>query len=311
MREVLFYRDFREFTGGHLKVWHYFNHVAASEGHRPQIHFSAGTRWDASNPWLAQRDRARGEWTPERADLLFLGGPDWEMLPAAERDRYHRPVINLVQHVHHADPSHPLSAFLRHRAIRICVSEEVRAALEATGKVNGPTVAISNGIDLPDLSVSEARDIDWLVCGFKDGRSVLARRLAQRLEGWGRVEALTRLLPREQFLATLARARRAVLLPRATEGFYLPALEAMALGCLVICPDCVGNRSFCREGFSALVPAGHDEASLFAATWRARVLPPVEEAALLANARAVAARYTLARERAAFHDLLASVDSLW
>ena len=169
------------------------------------------------------------------------------------------PIINLIQHVHHGDPGHPLSGFLRHRAIRICVSEEVRAAIEAVG-VNGPTVVIPNGIDqgdLPAVAAPAERPVDWLVCGLKDDRSALARELARRLElegGWGRVEMLTKLLPRAEFLAALARAGAVVLLPRATEGFYLPALEAMALGALVVCPDCVGNRSFCRDGDNALVP---------------------------------------------------------
>ena len=38
------------------------------------------------------------------------------------------------------------------------------------------------------------------------------------------------------------------------EGFYLPALEAMALGSLVICPDCIGNRSFCLPGRNCFRP---------------------------------------------------------
>ncbi len=310
MRTAHFYRDFREFTGGHLKVWNYFEHVAASADHQARVYFSPESRWDASNPWLAQRSRTLAQWAPERADLLFLGGCDWEQLPAAERDHYRRPIINLVQHVYHADPNHLLSAFLRHRAIRICVSGEVRDAIAATGRVNGPTVTIPNGIDHAALPTPGEREIDWLICGLKDGRSAVAKRLGS-VEDWGRVETLTKPLPRADFLAALARARRVVLLPRATEGFYLPALEAMALGCVVICPDCVGNRSFCRDGFNAVVPAGHDDQSLLAAMERTRQLTPSQEHALVANARAVAAGHTLERERVAFHELLASVESLW
>lgn len=32
------------------------------------------------------------------------------------------------------------------------------------------------------------------------------------------------------------------------EGFYLPGLEAMAAGALVLCPDVLGNRAYCRFG---------------------------------------------------------------
>ena len=46
-------------------------------------------------------------------------------------------------------------------------------------------------------------------------------------------------------------------LPNETEGFYLPALEGMALGTIVVCPDCVGNRSFCLPQVNAFRPAFH------------------------------------------------------
>jgi glycosyltransferase involved in cell wall biosynthesis len=67
------------------------------------------------------------------------------------------------------------------------------------------------------------------------------------------VELVTDFLPRHEFLDLLARARVSVLVPHVTEGFYLPALEAMALGTIVVCPDCVGNRSFCLDGRTAFV----------------------------------------------------------
>ena len=315
MKTVLFHRDFQSFTGGHLKVWNYFSHVETNPGHRAQIHFSADSRWDETNPWIGRRTEVLSEWQPERAEVLFLGGFDWIMLPEAERDHYRCPIVNLIQHVHHGDPAHALSGFLRHRAIRICVSAEVRAAIEKFG-VNGPTFVIPNGIDLAELprrAASKERPVDWLICGLKEDRSKLARDLARQLatEGdWGWVETLTKLLPRAEFLAALARAGAAVLLPRETEGFYLPALEAMALGTLVVCPDCVGNRSFCRHGENALVPPVCDVEHLLAAMRTARANGSLAES-LMVNGLRTASEHTLARERAAFHELLASVNALW
>ncbi len=314
MRTVLFHRHFRGFTGGHLKVWNYFNHVEAATGWHATVHFSNESNWDEHNPWFPRLAGISQRWEPEKAAALFLGGHDWRMLPPAERDHYSRPIINLIQHVHHADPAHPLSEFLSHRAVRICVSAEVREAIEATGQVNGPALVIPNGIDFGALPAVGNRPTDWLICGLKEGASATARRLGKRLEtagGWGRVETLTKLLPRPEFLAALAMARRVVLLPRATEGFYLPALEAMALGCLVICPDCVGNRSFCRDGFSVVVPVSGSEDDVFAAMENVRQMSREREAFIMENARTVAAEYTLERERVAFHELLASLPSLW
>ena len=315
-RILLFHRDFQGFTGGHLKVWNYFQHVEQCAGWRAEVYFSPGSVWDQGNPWMTRRSEVLPGWEPERADALFLGGFDWRMIPEAQRAHYAKPIINLIQHVHHADPAHPLSEFLPHRAVRICVSAEVRDAIVGTGRVNGPTTVIPNGIDLADLPSAlptAGRPFDWLICGLKEDRSAIARELARRLGaegGWGRVEAVTKLLPRAEFLRKLGCARAVVLLPRATEGFYLPALEAMALGTLVVCPDCVGNRSFCRDGDNAFVPASFAVEDLLAAM-RTAMASGLRAEACVENARRTAAEHALARERAAFGELLAGQDALW
>jgi glycosyltransferase involved in cell wall biosynthesis len=51
------------------------------------------------------------------------------------------------------------------------------------------------------------------------------------------------------------------------EGFCLPALEAMAAGCAVVCTDAHGNRDFCEDGRNCLMP-GHDQASVAGALQR-------------------------------------------
>ena len=151
MRTVLFHRDYQGFTGGHLKVWNYFRHAEHLDGWGARVYFSRESKWDEHNPWSVRREEVLTAWEPWEADVLFLGGYDWRMIPAAERARYGKPIINLIQHVHHADPAHPLFEFLPHRALRVCVSTEVRDAIVATGKVNGPVVTIPNGIDLAEF----------------------------------------------------------------------------------------------------------------------------------------------------------------
>src|SRR3977135_3980913 len=74
---VLFHRDFRVFTGGHLKVWDYFNHVASSPTHEPRIAFSPESKWDSTNPWVHSRGYVV-DWEPEKADILFLAGIVWK-----------------------------------------------------------------------------------------------------------------------------------------------------------------------------------------------------------------------------------------
>lgn len=307
-RRVLFYRDFRHFTGGHLKVWHYYEHVRQFPGFRPLIAFSPATRWDQTNPWLAQREQALARWDPNEAEVLFLAGMDWLVLREAERQSPPCPVINLIQHVRHADPGEALYAFLGYPAVRICVSVEVEQALRQSGRVNGPLVTIPNGIDLEKLPPSppwQSRDLDVLVLGIK--QPVLANELAYALgqAGW-RVDSLVTPVPRPEFLQRLAHSRTALLLPHPTEGFYLPAVEAMAMGTLVICPDCVGNRSFCMAGRNCVQPPYRGEA-LLSGVAEALTWAPQRREEVRAQACAMASRHSLLPERQAFSALLSQV----
>lgn len=312
---VLFRRDYRRFFGGHLKVWDYYNHVRAMPGVEPQIYFTPGSVWDETNPWRDERARVLSRWEPAATDVLFLAGTDWEALDPQDRERPPRPIINLIQHVRQADPGDRRFPFLSHPATRICVSPEVAGALRATGRVNGPIHTIPNGIDLEALPAPRPeaeREIDLLVVGVK--RLLLPRKLALTL-GWrlaraldrppGRIEFLLRKVPRHTFLGLLSNARVALFLPNRTEGFYLPALEAMALETLVVCPDVIGNRSFCHDGENCLRPS-YDERALVEATRRALTLDGAARANMIARGLASAAAHSLTAERAAFHRLLRS-----
>lgn len=311
-RTVLFYRDFRGFTGGHLKVWHYFNHVRHSIHHQPHIAFSADTVWNDTNPWFPIRDTALAGWSVEQADILFLAGMDWSVLDEAQRHLPPKPVINLIQHVRHADPCEPLFRYLPHRAVRICVSEPVSQALRATKRVNGPLFTIPNGMDsteLPKSKLWETRDLDILIMGIK--QPALATELHRYLKTTNqRVETLTHSIPRPAFLELLSNARIALFLPHATEGFYLPALEGFALETLVICPDCIGNRTFCLPGENCLQPTYTIE-SLLHATQQALHMTPLERLAFLEAARWMAQQHSLLEERRSFLEILQHIETIW
>lgn len=310
-RTVLFYRDFRGFTGGHLKVWHYFNHVRHSPSHTPHIAFSAESVWNDTNPWLPIRNQALSTWDVEQADVLFLAGMDWAVLSEAQRRSPPRPVINLIQHVRHADPNQPLYSYLTHRAVRICVSEPVTQALKATRRVNGPLFTIPNGMDFAELPLPlkpwEARDLDILIVGIK--QPALAMEIYGCLKTSNqRVEALIHSIPRPAFLELLGNARIALFLPHATEGFYLPALEGFALETLVICPDCMGNRTFCLPDENCLQPTYTVE-SLLHAIQQALLMTYEERRTLLEAAQRMAQQHSLLQERRSFLEILQQIDS--
>jgi hypothetical protein len=84
----------------------------------------------------------------------------------------------------------------------------------------------------------------------------------------------------------------------------------MALQSVVVCPDVVGNRSFCTDGVNCLRPEFEEEA-LLGATEAALGLGEGERRELVEAASATAAKHDLPEERAAFHEVLNHLDDLY
>lgn len=308
-KSILFYRDFREYTGGHQKVADYFQHLKISGDFFPQVRFSAQSIFDQSNPWFPEYSPQFADYRPANYDYAFIAGMDWQAYLAANPPA-DQPVINLIQHVRHADPAQPMYAFLQQKAVRICVSREVEAAIRATGLVNGPIYTIDNGLEIPSVA-SGSKLYEVFIFGPKNPE------MAQQLSGFLRARGVanhcvTQWLPRSELLQTLAASRIALLLPNVTEGFYLPALESMRYAELTIVPDCVGNRSFCHNRQNCLFPA-YNVPALSAALVDALGLLQLPEQLNIfkRNCSKTLAYHSLARERAQFLDLMRQLDAIW
>lgn len=312
MKTVLFHRDFKRFQGGHLKVFHYFTYVRSSPSYEARIRFSADSRWDESNPWGSLPDAVLGPLESVNADIQFLAGTDWRALAPAQRAGSSIPIVNLIQDFRPTRPNSALREFTAHPAIRICIGPEIHEALLSTHAVRGPIFTVPIGIDLDSLPAplpAHERDIDCVVLAVKDAElgATIARRLTKARR---RVLLVDSALPRPQLLGSIARARVAALLPASIEGAYMPALESMALGALVVCPDCTGNRSFCRDGETCIVPERRGREMADAAL-TALAASPEELAPMLAAAREESARHSLAHERTGFLEILDGAEALW
>jgi hypothetical protein len=311
MKTVLFERRFKKFQGGHLKAYHYFTHVLSSPNWTAQVRFSEDSVWDESNPWTAHPDNvlALGEDCPH--DVHFLGGRDWERIPQSQRENPPVPRINLIQHTRHGFPDDPRRPFLRYRAVRICCSEEVAESIRAAG-ANGPVFTNPYGLDpgeLPEPIPFDAKPLDLLIVAIKGPR--LGRRLRWRLWRPGRrVGLLTQPILRSDFLGLVNRARVTLFLPHVDEGFYIPALEGMGLDTIVVCPDCVGNRSFCIPERTCLRPPFEPRAIRNAAEDALR-LSAAQAEPLLKAAREMFGSHTLVRERERFLSILDDLDGIW
>ena len=318
MRTVWFHREYTRLRGGHLKHSHYYGHVARTPGFQPRITFTGEAPTGAlaaerGELWPPGVEGIAGRWAPEPGDVLFLAGVDWRYLHGEGLARLPNPRINLVQHVRHAHEGTELYGYLAHRAVRICVSQEVAESITATGRVNGPVLAIPNGVETLSMPVCagapEPERIPVLIAGYKEPG--LARALAERLSAMGIDHLLlTEFRARRDYLNLLARSRVAVCLPRAEEGFYLPALEAMGLGCILVTLDCIGNRGFCRNGENCLIAEpGADSLAKVAA--EALRLPAERRSVLLREAAATASAHTLDAERERFQAVLGEIDRVW
>jgi glycosyltransferase involved in cell wall biosynthesis len=298
---VVFVRQLHTYTGGHGKVFDYIRHVASTEWAKPLLYLTPDSDVGIADEYVPHNiERVKS--IPD-ASLYFVAGMDWEILDAAGVDLSNQPVINFIQGIRHANPGDPRYPFLTRPAVRICVSPEVAAAVHATGVVNGPVVTIPNGIALADMEHSRpTKRIHRVFIGGLKNHS-LANECAETLSQLSvPIDLCIEPLSRADYLARLASSEIAVLLPLPEEGFYLPALEAMALGTVPVVPDCIGARSFCVDGQTCIVPAYSARAICDRAV---QLLADTElRDQLRTGGHAMAARHSLAREREQFVGVL-------
>jgi glycosyltransferase involved in cell wall biosynthesis len=135
--------------------------------------------------------------------------------------------------------------------------------------------------------------------------------LHEKLRDTGvKIKVVTEFLPRNSYLELINNAKVAVLLPNRTEGFFLPALEAMALETIVICPDCIGNRRFCIDGRNCFRP-NYTIEDIAAAVKKALSLDTETREQLLVNATRTRLDHSLERERDAFLLILENLEKVW
>ena len=299
---ILFHRDFINYTGGHQKVFDYFEHTNAHGNFNADIIFSRRSRWDESNPWFQNYRICTQVYDPDSYNILFVAGMDWDVIAEGVEER--KTVINLIQGFRHADKGSPLYSFLKRKAIRVCVSQQVADAIAKTGQVNGEILTIANGHRLPALVREKSNDI--FILGKKN--IAFAQHLERHLKNIGlSVINSIQHLPRDQVFQYMAASKISVLLPLfyEKEGFYLPALEAMKYSDLAIVPDCGGNKSFCVDNQNCLMPDYTQESFLVKIKQAIEILGDKKKLTRIKQA----AKYTLEqhsieRERQDFFNLL-------
>ena len=259
-KTILFYQHFGHanvFRGAHYKTLDYFKHLQSLPGYEPVIVFDEDSAWGPDIPWFDQFTTM-----PTLAslsalpDALFLNsGKDWLRYQAHCVIPDELPIISPVNHFRALNPDHRAFQLLSRPATRLCPSPELYQAVKDHPLTQGETVYLPNAIHqwVDHLPVWQERTIDVLVVGNKN--PTMAAQLAAALRPrFTRVQVIDRWLPQAAFQAALANSRYSVHLPMPVEAHYLPALEAMLLGSVVLVPDCVGNMSYAQHGQTCYVP---------------------------------------------------------
>jgi glycosyltransferase involved in cell wall biosynthesis len=301
MKTVLFLRHFEGPTGGHVKVYHYLQHVLHSGAAQPRLYLTPSSVRESSNFFLQFPDFIVE--TVGCHDALFLGGVDWPTAEGLDLLERKIPIIALLQNVCHANTDDPYRRYNHVRASRICNGQEVADAILSLGEPNGPLHVITAAFPLLDFLRVEwsQRTTDVFIAGYKNPH--LAEATATRLASAGITVDLTiRQIPSKEYHSRMARARVAITLLYRQEGSPLPPLAAMGLGVAVVCTETVGIHDICRADETALLPP-HDADALADAA--RRLLDDQELCARLrANARKLAELHTLEREFALFLPIL-------
>ncbi len=323
---VLFYRRLLHANagsnGGNLKLRDCFDHILFSQQYKPEIYFSEDTCWfdQVNHHWSSLKEQALKKWEILPGDILFFSGADWQALPEDLRRQPPVPVINIVQ-PRHTRSTDKRQAYLKYPAIRIAKSDTGAKILKTHG-LNGPLYTIPDAIDLSLLpKVPQQKDIDVLILGLKQPE--FAKAVHSLILDWAKVHCpdlklhvqLPPKLPtRQAFLSLLSQAKIVACIPldveRGAEGFYLPALEAMALECLVVCPHAIGNVDHCLDGINCIVP-GFTPESVFQGVIKALALNQTQLSALLKNGLETANRHSIEQERQAILDLVHRAYDIW
>lgn len=325
-RRVLFHRSWTRFnggtSGGQLKVRDAYEHIKTSDRFYPEVYFGAETVWfdNPGNFWLPYRNQAVAEWEIRPSDILFFAGKDWKILDSAVAQNPPVPIVNIAQprHTRPEDPRHP---YLHYPAIRIAKSSLGKQILEDFG-VNGPVFLIPDAIDFSLLPAPKPYPTnDLLVVGLKN--EAMARQLQARLHRHNRwrikkwnikVQLPPKLPTRADFLNLVNDSKIVLFLPldaeRGAEGFYLPALEAMVMEKMVICPHAVGNIDFCLPGKTCLQPDYQLDA-LFKAAITALKMSEERRQTFIRAGKEISQNHSLPAERRAILELLHQVDDIW
>jgi hypothetical protein len=304
-------------VGGVVKIFDYLNHaralgyeavVCCPDGYDAGAPLFRNPRYAHVSPGNGIRFVGLDKFTVGPTDLCFFSWPPhYEVVaPRISRWSSHEQAILIVQNVRHANPAFTDGYALRllpRPMARIMTNEVVLQAVEPYLNRESLTEVITLGHDTDFFRkartgpLTSPLKVGYTTWKSKVGDEVAALlgdnpgyefRAVREAATW---EELRRLYHwADVFLAT----------PFAEEGFYMPGLEAMAAGDVLLTPDAGGNRAYCEFGENCLYVTLDDARSYARALEYLREVEPGEVERLRRAGYAAARRHTLEHEEERF-----------
>lgn len=252
------------------------------------------------------------------ADVVFFSWPtDWQRISTRlPSGMAHERVIHIIQNIRHANPTwiHGYGTRLLARPMsRIMIAPQVDEAIRPFVHRSSPAEVILEGHDWPYFSKERSGGLGRPVrVAYTTWKSQVGVEVEDRLSGDGEFEfrsirstvgwpELRELYHwADVFLAT----------PFAEEGFYLPGLEAMAAGALVVSSDAGGNRAYCEFGVNCLHAELDDASSYVAALVTLSEMPDDRVTAMRRAAYTVLEQHTLEAEADHFGRFLDQIEAM-
>jgi glycosyltransferase involved in cell wall biosynthesis len=308
-------------VGGVVKVFDYVNHarslgyrpvIACPEGYKPGLPLFKISRFSDISP-----EKGIKFTTPEKVsvgpnDLAFLSWPThYEIVePRMSRWTRHEQIIFIVQNVRWANPSFTNGYAIRllsRPMARIMTNDVVLEAVKQYLNLSSMSEVILLGHDCGFFAKERTGSLGTPIkVGYTTWKSDVGDEVASLLKGspefkfrairepvsWDELRKLYHWA--DVFLAT----------PLIEEGFYLPGLEAMAAGAVVISSDAGGNRAYCDFGNNCL-PAEFDDAQSYVGALKALESESGENIdRLRLSGYETVKRHTLEHERERFGDFM-------
>ena len=308
-------------VGGVVKIMDYVNHarslgyeavIACPEQYKPGLPVFEIPRFSDISPenGIKFTDLEKVSVAPH--ELAFLSWPThYEILePRLSRWTRHEQVIFIVQNVRWANPAFTNGYAVRllsRPMARIMTNDVVLEAVKPYLNPSSMTVVIDLGNDSGFFAKERSGGFDPPIkVGYTTWKSDVGDEVASLLAGsphfefrairnpvsWAELRELYHWS--DAFLAT----------PLVEEGFYMPGLEAMAAGAVVISSDAGGNRAYCRFGENCIEVGMDDAQGYVGALEGLRAAGAEEIERLRRNGYQTVGRHTLARERERFGEFM-------